>query len=520
MRLTVARMFGVAVVVMIAGVGILGTLGFLSIRGKAADLGAKVSSALESESALGEMTLATREAGVLFEARAGAGAGGTPELSRPRAAFAAAADRLGRSAPPELAREATRDFQDLLEKGERMAAAGSSPGATEGAAGAEAFRAASQALTRRLDHLREGQLVAVRGGLEAAEELVNPRGFAAGILAAMGLAALIGWKMRQLLVPPTLALGAVARRIAEQGDLTQEIAVTGDNELGDLQRAMRAMSESLARVIGEVRTAAWGLGSAAGQVSAASSTLSRGTSEQAASVEEITSSLEQMRASIAQNAENSRQTEQMALQGSKDAEESGRAAKEAVEAMRSIAAKISVVEEIAYQTNLLALNAAIEAARAGEHGKGFAVVASEVRSLAERSQKAAREIGGVASSSVAVAERAGQLLGALVPAIRKTADLVQEVAAASREQSAGVGQISKAMGLVDQVTQRNATAAEQLSSTAEELASQSESLQQLMGFFRVAGEVERRPAPRPAPALPLLELAGELPAANREYRRF
>jgi methyl-accepting chemotaxis protein len=158
---------------------------------------------------------------------------------------------------------------------------------------------------------------------------------------------------------------------------------------------------------------------------------------------------------------------------------------ETVGAMKSIAEKISIIEEIAYQTNLLALNAAIEAARAGEHGKGFAVVATEVRKLAERAQKAAKEIGALAGSSVKVAERSGQLIGELVPAIRKTADLVQEVAAASAEQSAGVGQVSKAMGSVDQVTQRNASAAEELSSTAEEMASQSEALQQLMGFFLV-----------------------------------
>jgi methyl-accepting chemotaxis protein len=153
--------------------------------------------------------------------------------------------------------------------------------------------------------------------------------------------------------------------------------------------------------------------------------------------------------------------------------------------MKSIAEKISIIEEIAYQTNLLALNAAIEAARAGEHGKGFAVVATEVRKLAERAQKAAKEIGALAGTSVKVAERSGQLIVELVPAIRKTADLVQEVAAASAEQSAGIGQVSKAMGTVDQVTQRNASAAEELSSTSEEMASQAEALQQLMAFFVV-----------------------------------
>ena len=216
--------------------------------------------------------------------------------------------------------------------------------------------------------------------------------------------------------------------------------------------------------------------------------LSQGTSEQAASAEETTSSLEEMSASIQQNSDNSRQMEQVAAKGAREAEESGKAVNHTVDAMKSITEKIDIVDEIAYQTNLLALNAAIEAARAGEHGKGFAVVATEVRKLAERSQAAAKEISSLATDSVKVAENSGKLLDELVPSIKKTAELVQEVAAASREQSSGVAQINKAMAQVDQVTQRNASSAEELSSTAEELASQSEALLQLMNYFKVSGD--------------------------------
>jgi methyl-accepting chemotaxis protein len=272
------------------------------------------------------------------------------------------------------------------------------------------------------------------------------------------------------------------------GDLTKRIEIISHDEVGQMANSFNAFVTKLEEIISEVRTSSDGIASAAAQVATSAASLSQGTSEQAASVEETTSSLEQISASINQNADNSRQMEQMAVKGARDSEESGGAVRESVKAMKQIAEKISIIEEIAYQTNLLALNAAIEAARAGEHGRGFAVVAAEVRKLAERSQTAAQEIGGLAGNSVGVAERSGELLKELVPAIKKTAELVQEVSASSREQSSGVTQINKAMSAVDTVTQRNASSAEELSSTAEELAAQSEALQQFMAFFRVAGE--------------------------------
>ncbi|MFY9223008.1 MAG: methyl-accepting chemotaxis protein, partial [Blastocatellia bacterium] len=293
-----------------------------------------------------------------------------------------------------------------------------------------------------------------------------------------------------LIVSFTTPLGRavdVANQVA-QGEMTARIDVTSKDEVGQLLLALDVMITKFRQIITQVRGQADSLTSASAQVSSSSQGVSKGTSEQAASVEEVTSSLEEMSASITQNADNSRQMEQMAVKGAKDAEESGKAVTETVDAMKEIAEKVSVIEEIAYQTNLLALNAAIEAARVGEHGRGFAVVATEVRKLAERSQTAAEEIGKVAGSSVKMAERAGEMLAALVPLIRKTAELVQEVAAASREQSSGVMQINKAMGQVDQVTQRNAAAAEELSSTAQEMSSQAMALQQLMAFFRFGGK--------------------------------
>ncbi|KIP96315.1 MULTISPECIES: methyl-accepting chemotaxis protein [Pseudomonas] len=288
-----------------------------------------------------------------------------------------------------------------------------------------------------------------------------------------------------------LSRAVEAANLLAEGDLRVKLDSTARDETGQLLKSMGNMSEKLTQIIAEVRGSADSLSSASEEISSTAQSMSQAASEQAASVEETSASMEQMSASISQNTENARVTDGMASKASNEAGEGGQAVKDTVRAMKTIADKIGIVDDIAYQTNLLALNAAIEAARAGEHGKGFAVVAAEVRKLAERSQVAAQEIGEVAKNSVALAERAGTLLDEIVPSIAKTSDLVQEIAAASDEQSSGVSQISTAMNQLSELTQQNASASEELAATAEEMSGQAEQLQQLMDFFRLSGSGER-----------------------------
>jgi methyl-accepting chemotaxis protein len=308
------------------------------------------------------------------------------------------------------------------------------------------------------------------------------------------------------------------------GDLSQKIDVSSNDEIGDLVKSLNAMTanlnatadvaneiakgnltadakrlsdkdtlgialeqmvEKLRQIVSEALTAAQNVSAGSQELSASAEQLSQGATEQASSAEEASSSMEEMAANIKQNAENASQTEKIAAQSAKDAEASGAAVGRAVQAMQTIAEKITIVQEIARQTDLLALNAAVEAARAGEHGKGFAVVASEVRKLAERSQASATEIGELSGETVRVAQQAGDMLAKLVPDIKKTSELVQEISSACREQDVGSSQINQAIQQLDKVGQQNASASEQVSSTSEELASQAEQLQSTIAFFRI-----------------------------------
>mgnify|MGYP001217470515 CR=1 FL=1 len=329
------------------------------------------------------------------------------------------------------------------------------------------------------------------------------------VVTVLGVAFVVLLGARTITVPIIKAVG-IADQLSK-GDLTMEIAVDSQDETGQLLGAMKRMVEKLRSIVADVQTAADNVASGSEELSASSEQMSQGATEQAAAAEEASSSMEQMAANIKQNADNAVQTEKIALKSADDADAGGKAVSETVTAMKQIAQKISIIEEIARQTDLLALNAAIEAARAGEHGKGFAVVASEVRKLAERSQTAAGEISRLSGRSVEVAERAGEMLTRIVPDIQKTAELVQEISAASNEQNTGADQVNKAIQQLDQVIQQNASASEEMASTAEELSSQAEQLQEAIGFFkldemmaRAAGRRARTGTEHKSEAIPAL----------------
>lgn len=353
--------------------------------------------------------------------------------------------------------------------------------------GRAAFEATRDAANKLAEHNLEQSK---KASVLATELFVSSRNLIFAMLAlvvvlAVGLSFMVIRSItRQLGGEPAYA-AEITRQVAD-GDLRVQVKLRAGDD-SSLLAAMKGMVDKLALIIGEVRSAADNLASASEQVSSTSQTLSQAASEQAASLEETSASIEEMSASIAQNTENAKVTDDIASKSAGDAVDGGKAVTATVDAMKSIAERIGIIDDIAYQTNLLALNAAIEAARAGDHGKGFAVVAAEVRKLAERSQVAAAEIGQLATDSVKTAERAGELLKTMVPSIRKTAELVQEITAASQEQSTGAAQITTAMTQLNQATQQNASASEELSATAEEMSGQAEQLQQLMAQFQLDG---------------------------------
>jgi len=345
-----------------------------------------------------------------------------------------------------------------------------------------------------------------------------------GSLIAFLIAAVLAyWLTRGITVPLSQAV-RVAQRISE-GELNIQIDSVSRDETGMLLAAMRTMVAKLTEVVVEVSGGAEALASASEQVNATSQSLSRASGEQAASVEETSAAMEEMTASIAQNTENSKVTDAIAIRASNQALEGGSAVKATVSAMKQIAQKIGIIDDIAYQTNLLALNAAIEAARAGEHGRGFAVVAAEVRKLAERSQVAAQEIGTVATSSVDLAERAGSLLDEMVPNIKRTSDLVQEITASSKEQSSGISQINGSVVQLSSTAQSTASASEELSSTAEEMSAQAQTLQEVIRFFKIGSSVSglasgRASSNRRATASPARKPASQVAAAPVEEAGF
>ncbi len=312
------------------------------------------------------------------------------------------------------------------------------------------------------------------------------------ILVAVGAALVLGLFIARRISRRVRVVVDAAERLAH-GDLNIAAAEERKDEVGELANAQQAMVGAIRKIVLDIQAVAEQVAAGSEEMSSAADQMASGASEQASSAQQVASSMEEMSGSIQQNSENSLHTESIATDSAREAEQCGRSMEKSVTAIHEIVQKISIVEEIARQTNLLALNAAIEAARAGEHGRGFAVVATEVRKLAERSQVAAGQITQLSTGSVRVTEESAETLKSTVQAIRKTAALVQEISAATKEQSTGAHQVTKAIQELDSVVQQNAAGAEELSATAGEFANQAQTLQKLIGFFTVDGGAPKRP---------------------------
>ncbi|SNS91854.1 methyl-accepting chemotaxis protein [Noviherbaspirillum humi] len=336
-------------------------------------------------------------------------------------------------------------------------------------------------------------------------------------LFALGLGALLSWLIsRSILVPLNKAV-SVARTVAS-GDLTSRIEVQSADETGQLLQALKDMNDSLTSIVGEVKRSSDTIATASVQIASGNQDLSSRTEQQAASLEETASSMEELTSTVKQNADNARQANQLAISASDVAVKGGEVVGQVVDTMsaitessRKIVDIIDTIDGIAFQTNILALNAAVEAARAGEQGRGFAVVAAEVRSLAQRSAAAAKEIKGLIDNSVEkvdigsrLVEQAGTTMDEVVSSIRRVSDIVGEIAAASQEQSTGIEQVNLAIGQMDQVTQQNAALVEEAAAATESMQDQVRSLARSVGAFNLS--IADAPSSLPAPSAPAAAL--------------